>query len=339
MNEEQSENPEDVNRGASVPAELPPRLTEVEAKSIDSQAQTQPVQEVVKTPTQKPKIVTKILIIFLTFVILAFAGALGYYYFAVYDQERFAREISSFFQDFEKGGQALNDTNLNGASDYKGAIEIIDRRKTLLQEKKVALTKIRPPLLGQYRNLESDLNETISTLIEVNDEAKSQATFMVSVVDLKNTFEPEDNPFGQKTPNVNEVQDLFAGIVPEAQRKGDGLFAKTPPRLMEVSFEELKASWTKAMPALSKFLAYVKSLDPALPLNPSELNQPKDTELKTAIEDINTFGRLVDATINKNSAYDILSYRFAEGDLQTKMSKSSEIQKKIDELRKRYDTN
>ena len=315
--------------------------TEVVLKPIEADTQTpiQPTQETTKTLPKKSKTLTKIFAGFLIFIFLLFAGTLGYYYFAVYDQERFAREISTFSQDFEKVGQALNDTSVSGTTDYEGVIKITGRRKFFREEKKEDLTKSRPPLLGPFRNLKSDLNEVISTLIEVNTEAKSIASLMMSVFDLKDALEPKDNPFGQRTPTVKEVQDLFAGIIPEGQRKGDELFAKTPPRLMEVSFEELKASWNKAKPALSKFLAYVESLDASTPLNLSELNQPNDAQLKAAIEDINTFGRLVDAAINKNSAYDILSYRFAQGDLQAKMSEVGDVQKKIDELTKKYDTN
>src|SRR3990167_9104036 len=126
--------------------------TEPKFKEVDSQTLPQPSQEIAKTPPLKRKSFAKILVILLAFILLTFGGTLGYYYFAVYDQERYAREIITFFQDFEETSQILSKSDLNKHDDYKGAIAILDARRDLIKSKKEALAKIRPPLFGSYRS-------------------------------------------------------------------------------------------------------------------------------------------------------------------------------------------
>ena len=316
------------------------KTTEIEPKFkvADNQTPAQPTQETAKTPPPKSKIFTKILAILLVFIFLVVGGALGYYYFAVYNQERFAGQLLVFFKDLEKEGQILNKTDVKDSDDYQGAIKILDERRDFLQITKDKLLEIRPPLLGPYRSLTSDISTFFDVQLEITDEAKTKAQFMIKLVELKQTLEPETAPFNQGTPGVKTVQDFFNERIPMVQNRGDELFKGPTPELSEISFEELKTSWTKTRPAFDKLLSHIRSFDPNDPLDLNKLNNPESPELKEAVDQVNSFGRLLDAAISSNSANDLLNYSFAEDMLKEKMGveRMQEVQRKMDELKEKY---
>ena len=283
----------------------------------------------------------------LTMAVLGVAGG-SFYYFQIYRPTIYARSILGLYDRAMAQGRAYNETTLKDGADYAGALEAIRKQRTLAERVKTELALLDPPpaMAGISQTFEQFLELNISAFADTEPKAeffKTASDYRAEMKKFITIIQPEPQPTrpGQvrppPTPTAGAVRAVWEATVPRMQSLGDALFKKKITGLDDPSYVELEAAWDKAGPGLPLLLAIVRKISALAAINsvPQNISPAELKRSEAAFSDISKFSDLIDKTLAKASAQDLLSFRTFSR--QAELSERTfQLRQVIEDLRIRY---
>ena len=283
------------------------------------------------------------LIIILSLLIIATTGG-SYYYYWVYQPKQYAEQIVAVYTKLEAAGLKPDTSTLKDKNDYQAAIKVLDERVGLLTRTQTDLAAIKPP--KSFAHIHADMTDFVAFLLKQHREAQGMVVFFSKAHDLLTQFEATKEVFSMPQKNnivtAGDLQKFWEKHIAEIKVTGKELFAAEVAGLKEPSFLELKSSWEKALPAADVLLDIVRSFNPKLPIEQAgnALSAAQQKKFQKNMEDVGPhvekFYKLLNAALDKESAYDILAFRFSpipQTDMSEQIFKISNI---IQDLKNMY---
>lgn len=275
-------------------------------------------------------------ILIVIFIVVLSALVLGgiYYFSEIYLPAQYAKEAVPIVS--EVGKQVFQGSSNINQKDYKLALEILVKRQGVFEEARNQLDKFKivPRKMQQFND---DIMWGLEYFLAANIEARERAAFLADLFEIYSIFKPDPVPFDVKTNLVRDYQKYYENQIPRAKILAEQIFAREAVSLEGVTFDQLKNSWHEVN--LDLILENILAQDSNQPLSGYTAIAPT-TQQQQAIDKLSSFGRLTDEAFSKNTASDILSYRY-----YTKLSKeefdqrSQRIELTLEDLQKRYSIN
>ena len=279
------------------------------------------------------------IIIILSLLIIATAGG-SYYYYWVYQPKQYALRVVGVYAKLEAAGLKPDTSTLKDKNDYSGAIKVLDERIDLLTRLQGDLAAIKPP--KSFARVHADITDFAALLLKQHKEAQQRGLFFSKVHDLladSEVFKGEVHVLEKSNiTRMGALQKLWKKHLAQDTLMAKELFVMAMPGLTAPSFSELKARYEAALPAADAFSDIILSFNPAL--DASQAGRAASASMQKKIESAGTmigeFYKLLNAAVDKESAYDILSFRFSSLP-QTEMSERIfKISNTIQNLKKIY---
>ena len=268
-------------------------------------------------------------IIILSLLVIATAGG-SYYYYWVYQPRQYAEQIVAVYARLEAVGVKPDTTALKDKNDYPAATKMLDERVNVLTRMRADLAAIKPP--KSFVQVHTDITDFVALLSKQHKEAQGVVVFFSQAHDLLTQFNATKESFSTPQRNnivtAGDLQKFWEKHIAEIRLTGKELFAAEVTGLKDPSFPEFKASWEKALPAADVLLNIVHSFNPKLLIEQADnaLSAAQQKKFQQNIENVGPhvekFYKLLNAAVDKGSAYDILAFR-SSALSQTEMSEKT----------------
>lgn len=271
-------------------------------------------------------------------LVLILAGGGGYYYFFILEPQNYLKAVLEFKRGFDEKSAVLSKADIDGRTDYQGALKVLGEREQFIKDSKDKFSKIPLPYFGEdFREFRKIFLGALDGHELANQDARARAKLLASFSDLGNLIDPDQKPpFNEKTAYVRDLQAYFEKTFGNLKKAmNDTLKVKAPKINGEAEFEKLKSLWVDTEPALDITLSFVRAQNPNAKLaGYSPAGQTR--RFQEASEKVTKFGEALKKILESNTTYDILAHRFFEG-LDAKVLKpNSDATKALEVLKSKY---